>query len=63
MKIGDLVKWKAEDSYAEWVGVIIRAIPGTAERKVVYWTTSLPTFGPVTSSHSARDLEVASENR
>ena len=63
MKIGDLVKWKADDSYVEWVGVIIRAIPGTAARKVVYWTTSLTTFGPVTSSHNARDLEVLNENR
>ena len=62
VKIGDLVKWKADDSYVEWVGVIIRAIPGTDQRKVVYWTTSLA-FPPTTSSHSAGDLEVLSENR
>jgi len=62
MKIGDLVKWKADDCYLEWVGVIIREIPGTAQRKVVYWTTSLA-FPPTTSSHSAGDLEVISENR
>jgi hypothetical protein len=62
MKTGDLVKWKADDSYPEWVGVIIREIPGTAQRKVVYWTTSLA-FPPTTSSHSAGDLEVLSENR
>jgi hypothetical protein len=63
VKIGDLVKWKADDLFTEWVGVIIRETPVGDDRKVVYWTTSLPTFGPVTSSHSAGDLEVLSENR
>ena len=62
MKIGDLVKWKADDCYLEWVGVIIREIPGTAQRKVVYWTTSLARRDQ-TESHNARDLEVISENR
>ena len=62
MKIGDLVKWKDDDCYTEWVGVIIRETPVGDDRKVVYWTTSLA-FPPTTSSHSAGDLEVLSENR
>jgi hypothetical protein len=62
MKIGDLVKWKGDEYYTEWVGVIIREIPGTAQRKIVYWTTSLARPAQ-TESHNARDLEVISENR
>ena len=50
MTVGDLVR------YPGWneVGVIVREIPGTANRKVVYWSVS------GMASHAAKDLKVLS---
>ena len=41
MKVGDLVKWKYNSRYVgEWkqLGIVLRSIPGTDRRKVVYWS-------------------------
>tara|TARA_Y100000593_G_C4278716_1_gene321613 strand:- start:73 stop:249 length:177 start_codon:yes stop_codon:yes gene_type:complete len=40
MQVGDLVKYKETTEWAqwnEWIGIIIREIPGTDQRKVVHW--------------------------
>ncbi len=37
MKVGDLVRW----SNSDWIGVVIREIPGTAENKVVMWNKNI----------------------
>ena len=53
MQIGDLVMfpgWKE-------VGIIVREIPGSENRKVVHWAVS------GMSSHTAKDLEVISASR
>jgi hypothetical protein len=50
MKVGSLVMfpgWKE-------VGIIVREIPGTENRKVVHWSVS------GMSSHAAKDLKVIS---
>jgi hypothetical protein len=62
MKIGDLVKWKKDGSYVEWVGIIVREIPSPAQLKAVYWinTLALPAS---TTIHQARELKLVNENR
>ena len=40
MKIGDLVRYRTathHDNHSDWLGIIVREIPGTAERKVIEW--------------------------
>ena len=56
MKIGDLVvydnpRWEA------WIGVIVRQIPGTAERQVIRWIDGS------TGSYPKRELRVVNEYR
>ena len=40
MQVGDLVKYKETTEWVqwgEWIGIIIREISGTDQRKVVHW--------------------------
>ena len=62
MKIGDLVKWKKDGSYVEWVGIIVREIPSPGQLKMVYWINTLA-LPPSTTCHKAKELELVSENR
>ncbi len=63
MKVGELVKWgPTVDSYHEWcdwVGLIIREIPGTDEVKVIRWNRD----GNIITSNPKRDLRLAYESR
>jgi len=63
MKIGDLVRYRSRDGChaREWLGLIVREIPGTAERKVIEWMHR--DGGTDRGSYNARDLEIVSENR
>jgi len=61
MKIGDLVRYRDAANKNEWLGLIVREIPGTAERKVIEWTHRQG--GTDRGSYRARDLELANENR
>ena len=64
MKIGDLVKYRARTHHAyhdDWLGIIVREIPGTDEIKVIEWTHR--DKGTDCGSYRARDLELVSESR
>ena len=63
MKIGDLVRYRSRDGChaREWLGLIVREIPGTAERKVIEWMHR--DGGTDRGSYNARDLELVNENR
>lgn len=64
MKIGDLVKYRARTHHTyhdDWLGIIVREIPGTDEIKFVEWTHR--NQGRDRGGYKARDLEVVSENR
>jgi hypothetical protein len=64
MKIGDLVKYRTMTHYPhhrEWLGLIVREIPGTNEIKVIEWTHR--EGGTDRGSYRARDLELVSEAR
>ena len=56
MKVGDLVRYDSKD-WADWVGIVIRQIPGTDQRQVVQWTKGIQTTNP------RRNSEVISESR
>ncbi len=56
MQVGDLVRSK-KILWQGYVGIIIREIPGTDQRKVVQWVVGERTCTP------ARNLEVISEAR
>jgi len=58
VKIGDLVRYVNGPHWITWIGIVIRQIPGTDRRQVVFWATD----GQRTSSPE-RDLEVISESR
>jgi hypothetical protein len=60
VKVGDLVKYR-DDAWSEWAGIVIRAIPGTERRKVVYWL-KLST-ATKTCSYPEKDLKVISASR
>ena len=62
MKVGDLVKWNSgltgnEDHWRDWMGLIVREIPGTDEMKVIVWNKD----SNVRTSNPARDLRLAYE--
>ena len=62
MKIGDLVRYRTathHDNHSDWLGLIVREIPGTNEIKVIEWTHR--NKGTDRGSYRARDLELASE--
>ena len=61
MKIGDLVRYRDAANKNEWLGLIVREIPGTAERKVIEWTHRQG--GTDRGSYRARDLVVVSASR
>ena len=64
MKIGDLVRYRTathHDNHSDWLGLIVREIPGTDEIKVIEWTHR--NSGRDRGSYRARDLELVSENR
>jgi hypothetical protein len=58
MNVGDLVRYN-KAGWGIWVGVVIKQIPGTDERQVVFWTRD----NVGCTAHLKRDLEVISENR
>ena len=64
MKIGDLVKYRRaihSPDHSEWLGLIVREIPGTDEIKVIEWVHK--SGGTDRGSYRARDLELVSEAR
>ena len=64
MKIGDLVRYRTgthHDNHSEWLGLIVREIPGTDEIKVIEWVHK--SGGTDRGSYRARDLELVSEAR
>ena len=58
MKIGDLVKYRTTN---DWLGLIVREIPGSNEVKFVEWMHR--EGGTDRGSYRARDLELVSEAR
>jgi len=56
MKIGDLVRYRSRDGChaSEWLGLIVREIPGTDEIKVIEWMHR--NTGRDRGSYRARDL-------
>ena len=62
MKVGDLVKWMPSPSssydWSGWVGIVIREIPGTDERRQVMWNKD----NNVITSNKKKDLELLSES-
>ena len=64
MKIGDLVRYRTathHDHNNEWLGLIVREIPGTDEIKVIEWMHR--NTGRDRGSYRARDLVLVSESR
>ena len=57
MKVGELVRFRSlHSAHREWLGLIVREIPGTDERKVVTWTHK--NKGTDHGSYRAIDLEL-----
>jgi len=64
MKIGDLVKYRTgthHDHHSEWLGLIVREIPGTDEIKIIEWIHR--NGGTDHGGYRARDLVLVSETR
>ena len=64
MKIGDLVRCRSRGWHkapGEWLGLIVREIPGTDEVKIIEWTHS--SKGTDRGGYKARDLELVNEDR
>ena len=61
MRVGDLIRW-ADRTYGEWLGIIIRELPGPAEFKMVYWTDT-GTGHTTTDTHAAKNLELINASR
>ena len=61
MKIGDLVRFRWHNPRREWLGIIVREIPGNNEVKVIEWYHT--SNGTDRGSYRARDLELVSANR
>ena len=53
MKVGDLVRYRTT---SDWLGLIVREIPGTDEIKVIEWWHR--DGGTDRGSYRARDLEL-----
>ena len=59
MKVGDLVRFRSgawNKTHSEWLGLIVREIPGTDEIKVVEWTHR--NKGRDRGGYKAADLEL-----
>ena len=61
MKIGDLVAYRGR-GWGEWLGIIVKEIPGTADAKLVYWT-DMSDGTAARDCHPEKELEVVSESR
>ena len=61
MRIGDLVRYRWHNQRREWLGIIVREIPGNNEVKVIEWVHV--SKGTDRGSYKARDLVVVSESR
>ena len=64
MQVGDLVKYRASTHHVyhnDWLGIIVREIPGIDEIKVIEWTHR--NKGRDRGSYRARDLELVSASR
>jgi len=63
VKIGDLVRYRSRDGChaSEWLGLVVREIPGTDKIKVIEWVHV--NKGTDRGSYRARDLELVNENR
>ena len=63
MKIGDLVRFRRRlvEEPCDWLGLIVREIPGTDEIKVIEWVHV--SKGTDRGGYKARDLELVNENR
>ena len=64
MKIGDLVRFRSGNYnkvHREWLGLIVREIPGTDEVKIIEWTHT--SKGTDRGGYKARDLELVNESR
>ena len=65
MKVCDLVRYRSANSHTmchnDWLGLIVREIPGTDEIKVIEWTHR--EGGRDRGSYRARDLELVSASR
>ncbi len=60
MKIGDLVKYRSDD-WSDWIGIVVREIPGTDEMRQVFWPRM---HGAAkTACYPKMALEVVSESR
>ena len=58
MKVGDLVKYRTTN---DWLGLIVREIPGNNEVKIVEWWHR--EGGRDRGGYRPRDLELVSESR
>ena len=58
MKVGDLVRFRRRlvEEPCDWLGLIVREIPGTDEVKIVEWTHW--NNGRDRGGYKARDLEL-----
>ena len=64
MQVGDLVKYRTSthhDDWSDWLGLIVREIPGTDKIKVIEWVHV--SKGTDRGGYKARDLELVNENR
>ena len=64
MKIGDMVRYRTASNtvyHGDWLGLIVREIPGTDEIKVIDWTHR--NMGTDRGSYRARDLVLVNESR
>ena len=64
MQVGDLVKYRTSTHHVyhnDWLGLIVREIPGTDEIKVIEWWHR--EGGTDRGSYRARDLELVSASR
>ena len=64
MKIGDLVRFRSRGwhkAHGEWLGLIVREIPGSHQVKVVQWVHR--NKGTDCGSYRARDLVLVNEDR
>jgi len=56
VQVGDLVRHR-DSQWKDWYGVIVRQIPGTDQRQVVYWARG------ISCSYPKRQLQVINESR
>jgi hypothetical protein len=59
VKVGDLVRFRSRGwhkAHGEWLGLIVREIPGTDEVKIIEWTHS--NKGRDRGGYKAADLEL-----